>query len=54
MTKVSQYKGWNNGAVKIHVEPPPIPLIKSNHDNKSEGGNVKIKLRRYTTSKSFI
>ena len=27
---VSHYKSWNTGAVQIHVDPPPIPLIKIN------------------------
>ena len=35
-----------------HVEPPPIPLIKSKHENKSENYFVKIKFHRDPTSSS--
>ena len=34
----------------MNVETPPIPLIKSNNDEKSDKDCVKIKLRRDTTS----
>ena len=38
------------GVVKVNLEPPLIPLIKINHNDKSENGYVKVKLRRYLTS----
>ena len=33
-----------------HVEPPPILLIKSRHENNLDKGLVKLKLRRDPTS----
>ena len=38
------------GMTQPHVEPPPIPLSKENHDGKSEKYFVKLKLRRDPTS----
>ena len=35
---------------QIHMETLPIPLIKSNHDNKSDKYFVKLKLRSDMTS----
>ena len=32
-----------------HIDPPPIPIIKENHDGKSDKYSVKIKLRKYPT-----
>ena len=43
-------KKWNAGTVQVHVEPPPISLIKSKSNDKSDKYFVKIKLRRDTTS----
>ena len=36
--------------VKLHVEPPPIPLINIKHDGNSGKGSVKLKLSRGPTS----
>ena len=47
MVKKSLHKkSWMSEAVKIHVEPPHIPLIKINIDTKSEKYYVATKLRR--------
>ena len=35
---------------QVHVEPPPIPLIKGKYDGNSEKYLVKLKLRRDPTS----
>ena len=42
----SHKKIWRTSAVQIHVEPPPIPSIKSKNDTKAETYFVKIKSRR--------
>ena len=34
MKNVSHKKKWNVGLVQVHMEPPPIPLIKINHYDK--------------------
>ena len=34
MQNVSYKKKWNAGLVQLHVDPPPITLIKSKHDDK--------------------
>ena len=48
-------KIWRTGSVKIHVEPLPIPLIKSKNYMKAEKYCVKIKLRRdHTSEKSDL
>ena len=49
---ISHNKIWHSGAVKIHVEPPLIPLTKINNIAKANKDSVKIKLRRYTTSEN--
>ena len=36
--------------IQMHLEPPPISLIKSNHNDKSDKDIVKLKLRRDPTS----
>ena len=41
------------GTVQVHVEPPPIPLIKSNNDEKMDKDCVKLKLHRDPTSQNF-
>ena len=46
MKNVLHKKNWNQGTVKVHVEPPPIPLVKSKNDEKSDEYCVKIKLHR--------
>ena len=50
MKSVYHKKSWRTNAVQIHVDPPPIPLIKSKNDSKAEHDSVKIKLSRDTTS----
>ena len=52
MKNVSNKKKWNIGVLQVHVEPSPTPLIKSNHDDKSEKDFVKLKLRRDPTSEN--
>ena len=41
MKNVSHKNQWNTGTVQVHVEPPPIPLIKSNNDDKSDKYFIK-------------
>ena len=45
MKNVSYKKIWCTGELQIHVEPPLIPLIKSNNDMKVGTYFVKIKFR---------
>ena len=52
MQNVSHYKNWNAGLVQLHVEPPPITLIKGKHNDKSEKDFVTMKLRRDPTSEN--
>ena len=47
---VPHKKRWYIGAVQIHVEPPPITLIKIKNDAKSEKYCVKIRFRRDPSS----
>ena len=51
MQNVSHNNKWNAGTVKVHVDPPPIPLIKVKNDDKPDKYFVKIKLRRVPKSK---
>ena len=52
---VSHKEIWFTGAVQIHIDPPPIPLIQIMNDTKAEKYCVKIKLRKYTMSvKSYL
>ena len=44
MKNVSHKKKYNAGVVKVHVEPPPTPLIKSNHNDKSDMDFVKTEM----------
>ena len=37
------------GMTQPHVDPPSIPLMKENHDGKSDKYFVKLKMRRDTT-----
>ena len=46
MNNVSHNNDWNLGTVQVHEDPPPIPLIKINNDEKLDKGCVKIKLLR--------
>ena len=41
---------WNLGAVKMNVDPPPIPVIKSKKYDKPDNDCVKSKLSRDPTS----
>ena len=53
MKKVLHKKKRNVGVVQVHLEPPPTPLIKSKHNDKSDKDFVKLKLRRDTTSENL-
>ena len=50
MNNVSHKKTWNTGVTQVHVDPPPIPPIKSKHNDKSDKNFVKLKLCRDMTS----
>ena len=52
MNNASHKNTWNWGMTQIHVEPPPNPLIKSKHANKSDRDLVKLKFCRDPTSSS--
>ena len=55
MQNVSHKKKWNAGLLQLHVDPPPITLIKGNHDDKLEDDFVKIKLGRdWTSENSYL
>ena len=43
-------KGWGKYNNPAHIEPLPIPLIKETYTGKSDGDDVKLKLRRDPTS----
>ena len=45
MKNVSHQNQWNTCTVQVQVGPPPIPLIKSKNDDKSDKYFIKIKLR---------
>ena len=40
MKNVFQNKGRSRGAVQMHLDPPPIQLIKSKNDAKSYKDSV--------------
>ena len=42
MNNASYKKNLNQRTVQVHVEPPPIPWIKSKNNYKSEKYCVKI------------
>ena len=46
MKNVSHKKKWNAGTVQVHMEPPPIPLINSKNDDKSDKYFVNTKSSR--------
>ena len=50
MNNVFHKKKWDTGVVQVHVEHPPIPVIKSNHSDKSDKYSVKQRLWRDRTS----
>ena len=52
MQNVSHRKKWNAGLLQLHMDPPPITLIKGKHDDKSEKDSVGMKLGRDWTSKN--
>ena len=54
MKNICHKKMCRNGPLQTRVEPPLIPLIKSNNDAKLDQDCVKIKLCRDTTSNSPI
>ena len=45
MNNFSHKKKWNTGTLQMHVDRPPIPLIKIKKDDKSDKYLVNIKLR---------
>ena len=50
MNNFSHKKKGNTGTVQMHVEPSPIPLIKSKNADKWDKYFVQIKFRRNTIS----
>ena len=50
MKNVSHKKNWNLGTIQVHVDPPPVPLVKRNTNEKLDKDCVKVKLHRYPTS----
>ena len=50
MKNVSHKKIWNSGMMQVHVEPPPITLIKIKYNGKSDKDFVKLKFCRDPTS----
>ena len=50
MHNFSHKNSWNLGLAQVHVELPPIPLIKSKSNVKSEKYFVRLKLLRDTKS----
>ena len=53
MKKISHKNICHNGSVQIHVDPPPITLIKSNLDLKMERDYMKTKLHRSPMSEKL-
>ena len=53
MKNISHKKKWNVGTVQGHVNPPPIPPIKINNDDKSDEDLVEIKFDRDPTSEKL-
>ena len=53
MNNVYLKKKWNTGTVKVHVNPPQFPLIKSKKDDKLDKYFIRIKLRRDPTSEKL-
>ena len=50
---ISHKNIWHTWAVKLHVDPPPIILIKRKLDLKMERDYMKIKLCRNTVSEKL-
>ena len=42
MNNISHNKIWRTGALQIHMESTPIPLIKSKNDDKSDKDSEEI------------
>ena len=53
MKNVLHKKDWHTCAVKTHLDPPPMSLIKIKNNAKSKKYCVKTKLRRYHTSEKL-
>ena len=53
MKKILHKRKWNVGVIQVHVDPPPIHLIKIKHDDKLDRDFVNIKLRRDPTSETL-
>ena len=53
MKRIFHDKTWNQNAVQVHVEPPPIPLNKIKNDDIKDKYCVKIELRRDPTSQKL-
>ena len=52
MKNLSNKNKWNGGTVRVNMGPPPIPLIKSKNDTKSDKYCAEIKLCRDQTSEN--
>ena len=53
MNKVLNNKKWNQNSVHVHVDPPPIPLIKSKNYEIKDKDCVEVKLCRYLASQNL-
>ena len=53
MKNISPNNNFNQGTVRLHVEPTLIPLIKINSDEISDKDCVKIKLCRYPMTQNL-
>ena len=53
MKNVLHSNNWSVGVVEQHVEIPPIPLIKSKHDYKSDKDFIKLKFVGIQHQKSW-
>ena len=52
INNVSHKKGWNSVVMQPNVEPPPTPIIKRKHDDKSDKYFVELNYCRDPTSSS--
>ena len=52
MNNISYKNKWNAGVVQMHMEPPPIPLIKINPNDNLNKDFFEIKFLRYPTSEN--
>ena len=53
MRNISHKKNWNQKTVEVHVEPSPIPPIKSRNYKISDKYCVEIKLHQDLTSQKL-